>query len=145
MKTELTSTDKENIKKAKSLITSAQFLTHEAEKIIKQATQDVLRGLDEELKWQKMDELAYDLPDSVAKFYAIQYAQAVKEKWEKSRKSPSVNPNDAPEGYIATQGNSISCDGCAFKGHNSNDECHDRSCNDYERKDGLNVIFKKKI
>lgn len=88
MKTELTRTDRENIEKAKSFIFSAVFLGIEAERLIHEAVTDVLRGLAKELKWEEMDKIARDLPDSTEKYYAIQYVQATKEEWERSRKVP---------------------------------------------------------
>lgn len=88
MKTELTQTDKAKIEDAKTFLASARFLSHQAEKLIHEAVTDVLRGLAEELKWEEMDKIARDLPDSTEKYYAIQYVQATKEEWERSRKVP---------------------------------------------------------
>ena len=50
-----------------------------------------------------------------------------------------VDPNEAPEGYLAMEGE---CFGCAFK-HVSAD-CLSVECVASRRKDGHNVIFVKK-
>ncbi len=80
MKTEFTQKDKENLEKAKSFAFAGRFLSNQAETLIHEAVTELLQGLAAELKWEEMNKIVYDLPDSVEKFYAIQYAQAIKEK-----------------------------------------------------------------
>ena len=85
MKTELTQTDKEYLENAKQFIASANFLRKQAEVLIRQATNDLLQELAKELKWEEMSKIAFDLPESTEKFYAIQYSIAVKEEWERKK------------------------------------------------------------
>ena len=48
-----------------------------------------------------------------------------------------VDPNEAPEGYVAVD----VCAPCTFY---NKPECHNYKCFDQERKDGQDVIFKNK-
>ena len=53
-----------------------------------------------------------------------------------------VNPNEAPEGYIAIE--TASCDGCALDAAEHNKLCYQADCSEEDRKDECNVIFIKK-
>ncbi len=88
MKTELNQKDKEQIEKARHLIEAANQLKIDAANLIKAAISDTMNNLAKDLKWQEMEWIACDLPDSVERFYALQHAGAIKEDWEKSRKIP---------------------------------------------------------
>ena len=88
MKTKLTQTDREQVEKARRFIEAANQLNIDAANLIRAAISDTMNNLAKNLKWQEMEKIAGDLPDSVERFYAMQYAGAIKEDWEKSRKSP---------------------------------------------------------
>lgn len=53
----------------------------------------------------------------------------------------AVNPNEAPDGYVAVESEvSAMCAGCQFAG-NSDKGCEQIMCMGWERDDGSNVIF----
>lgn len=87
MKTKLTQTDRQQIENARHLIEAANRLKIEADSLIKTAITDTMNNLAKDLKWREMENIAGDLPDSVERFYAMQYAITIKADWEKSRKS----------------------------------------------------------
>jgi len=53
-----------------------------------------------------------------------------------------VNPNEAPEGYIAIE--TASCDGCALDAAEHNKLCYQADCLPGNRHDTCSVIFIKK-
>lgn len=59
----------------------------------------------------------------------------------------SINPNEAPEGYVAKATIGWSCTGCAFLTKDIDNPCtapDDPSCGEPFRKDKQTVIFVKK-
>ncbi len=84
MKTELNQKDKENIEKARHLLEAASELSNDAAILIRTAINVVMDNLAKEQKWEEMEKLALSLPDSVEKFYAVQYAYKIKEEAQKS-------------------------------------------------------------
>tara|TARA_R110002020_G_scaffold41921_21_gene123283 strand:- start:1248 stop:1445 length:198 start_codon:yes stop_codon:yes gene_type:complete len=55
-----------------------------------------------------------------------------------------INPNDAPEGYVAEEQfyhGQGGCQGCSFIGERNKHGCLDRMCLDMDREDQTNVIF----
>lgn len=54
-----------------------------------------------------------------------------------------VNPDEAPEGYVARFSDTGFCNGCYFFGDGSCAEKNEISCQKQRRKDGCEVVFVK--